>query len=456
VFAFAAAVMIASLILPVVIGYPEAFEDTFLSGLFQTVGLPAVPLLTGLAIVRYQLFDIDRLISRTLLYASLTAIVILGYIAVVGYLGVLFHSEGNLLISIVATGIVAVAFQPLRITLQRGVDRFVYGKKAESYAVLAGLDRRLEESLAADAVLPAILGAIDDALHPISAAIALRSDDEEILAASIGSEATPVVRLPISYQGEPVGSLLLGPRVDGEDYSPSDLALLGDLTRHAGAAVYGIRLTAELRRSREQLVVAREEERRRLRRDLHDQLAPALAGIGLSAASAERLLDSDPAKARAVIAKLQASIRDAVGDVRRVAHDLRPPALDELGLVDALRERAGEFTEPSISIDVPDALPPLPAAVEVAVYRIVQEALMNVQRHANARTCRVCMTSSSVELEVEVLDDGDGIPDDFHGGVGLRSIRERAEELGGTAVISRVEPTGTRVLVHIPIAADAA
>ena len=215
---------------------------------------------------------------------------------------------------------------------------------------------------------------------------------------------------------------------------------------------------ADLRRSREQLVLAREEERRRLRRDLHDELAPTLAALGLGAATVGELIPTDPKGATSANEKLRMAIRATVGDVRRQVYDLRPPALDELGLVEAVRERALRYDAGDkgfrVKVEAPEELPPLPAAVEVAAYRIVQEALTNVSRHAKARSCTVrlaCPTGQT--LEVEVTDDGVGLPDTPEGRVGLSSMRERAVELGGECEISRSSraTNGTRVYARLPL-----
>ncbi len=259
-----------------------------------------------------------------------------------------------------------------------------------------------------------------------------------------------------AYQGETVGQLLLGPRSPGESFSSADRRLLEDLAHHAGVAVHGVRVMADLQRSRERLVLAREEERRRIRGDLHDELAPTLAALGLTAATVGELIPRDPDRATAVNAKLEAALRVTVGEVRRLVYDLRPPALDELGLVEAIRERADQYSSSAASglrvrVEVPESLAPLPAAVEVAAYRIVQEALTNVVRHARARTCLIRLVASGDELQVEVVDDGVGLPESPRPGVGLRSMEERAAELGGSCTVGRASPTGTRVSFRLPL-----
>ena len=429
-------------------------EDILFVGLFS---LLVVPVFTYIAILRYSLFDIDVVINRTLVYGSLSACVVGIYVLAVVALGALFQSRGNLAVSLLATGLVAVLFQPLRSRLQRGVNRLMYGERDDPYAVISRLGKRLEAALAPETVLPTIVGIVREALKLPYAAIALPRDgnDFKVVAAS-GEEppADPLV-LPLSYGGESVGELLLAPRAPGESFSTADRRLLDGLSRHAGVAVHGVRVMADLRRSRERLVLAREEERRRLRRDLHDELAPTLAALGLGAATVGELIPTDPKEAAFANEKLRLAIRATVGDVRRLVYDLRPPALDELGLVEAMRQRASRYDVGDegflATVEAPDELPPLPAAVEVAAYRIVQEALTNVSRHARASACTVRLACADGRaLTIEVTDDGVGLPETPGGGVGLSSMRERAAELGGECEIVRSWPSGTRVFARLP------
>ena len=217
-------------------------------------------------------------------------------------------------------------------------------------------------------------------------------------------------------------------------------------------AAHAVRLTADLQRSRERLVTTREEERRRLRRDLHDGLGPRLAAQTLKIGSARFLYPRDPAAADALLSELEADMESAISDIRRLVYDLRPPALDELGLVAAIHEAATQYTTNGlrVNIDAPESLPPLPAAVEVAAYRITQEALTNVVRHAEARNCKVRLSLGG-GLELEIIDDGVGLPEDRRTGVGLTSMRERTAELGGTCVVEPFAAGGTRVLARLPL-----
>jgi signal transduction histidine kinase len=427
------------------------------------LALLVIPLVIGIAILRYQLWEIRILVNHALVYGALTACVVAVYVLVVGTLSALVQTSANLLISLVATGLVAVIFQPLRARLQRHVNRLVYGVRDDPYAVLAQLNRRLEATLAPETVLPTIVETVAQALRLPYAAIALDQDGICTTAAAVGVPVSDTIRLTLSHGGEPIGLLILAPRAPGAPFSAADQRLLDDLIIQASATVHRVRLMADLQRmaanlqqSREQLVSAREEERRRLRRDLHDGIGPTLAGIAQQLDTARRLAARDPAAAEALLIDLKAQVKTSITDIRRLVYALRPPVLDELGLVSALREHAAPFNEADgmhVMIAAPADLPPLPAAVEVAAYRIAVEALTNATRHANARICtvRIALKSSGV-LRLEIADDGCGLPAHTHAGVGITAMHERAAEVGGTLRIMARAEGGTCVHVRLPLA----
>jgi signal transduction histidine kinase len=423
------------------------------------VSMALIPIAIGVAILKYRLYDIDLIINRTLVYGTLTACVIGIYVLVVGYLGAVFRVERNLLVSLAATGIVAVIFAPLRERLQRGVNRLMYGERDDPYAVISRLGQRLESTLAPNAVLPAVAGMVREALRLPYAAIEVERDGGFEPAAVSGEQVADPLRLPLVYGGETVGRLVLGVRPGEKSFSSPDRRLLDDLARQIGVAVHAWRLTdealklsADLQRSRERLVTAREEERRRLRRDLHDGLGPQLASLTMRAEAARDLVGTRPDHAEALLGDLMDGAQEAVADVRRLVYALRPPALDALGLVGALRSHASR-QEGGLRVEVesPDELPPLPAAVEVAAYRIALEALNNAFRHADARCCAVRLALGDGALELVVSDDGQGIGAERGAGVGLHSMRERAEELGGTFAVGPGPARGTRVEARLPL-----
>ena len=449
-----------------------------------------IPIFIGIALLRAQLFDIDLIIKRTLVYGVLTACVVGIYVLVVGYLGALFRTGSNLVISLLATGLVAVLFQPLRELLQRAVNRLLYGQRDEPYRVISRLGQRLEATVAPDAALSVIVETVAQALKLPYAAISLKSiaatnsdlaskagmqgsvlqQDEEFaiaasyvaktgeasLAGTLPPRPETLLHLPLLYQSEQVGELLLAPRSRGDSFTPADRRLLDDLARQVGIAAHAVQLTADLQQSRERLVTAREEERRRLRRDLHDGLGPTLAALNLQAGAVRTLIPRDPAEATALVTEWRGTLRTVIADIRRLVYDLRPPALDELGLIGAIREQAAQYSTQAgtngvqMVVEAPDRLPPLPAAVEVAVYRIALEALTNVARHAQARACHVRLWLDDA-LRLEVTDNGIGLSEEHRAGVGMLSMRERAEELGGSCSIELALPRGTRVYARLPL-----
>jgi len=431
-----------------------------------TIAALFTPLCFGIALLRYRLWDIDVIINRTLVYGTLTVSIVALYTLVVVGLGALLQARGNLLISLLATGLVAVLFQPLRERLQRVVNRLMYGERDTPYRVISRLGQRLETTLVPNDVLPTIVETVAQALKLPYVAITLKQEGEFVTTASYGSLIESLTHLPLVYQTEQIGELVLAPRARGEPFSSADQILLADLARQAGIAVHAVslttdlqRLTQELQHSRTHLVTTREEERRRLRRDLHDGLGSVLASLNWRAGAIRMVLFRDPVAADALVVEQQNTIQAAIGDIRRLVYDLRPPALDELGLIGAIRERTAKQYTPTerdsvqglyVDVVAPDQLPALPAAVEVAAYRIVQEALANVVRHAHAHRCHICLSCENDLLHVEVIDDGIGLPESYRAGVGLLSLRERAAELGGTCEIAQMPEGGTCVRACLP------
>ncbi|MCV7255384.1 GAF domain-containing sensor histidine kinase [Mycobacterium hackensackense] len=429
-----------------------------------------VALLIGtitVAVLKYRLYDIDVILNRSLVYATLTVLVLGIYVAVVAAAGAVLQAQAGLVPSLIATGVVAAAFSPLRDRLQSGVNRLLYGGRDEPYEVLSRLGQRLESTLAVDEVLPGLVETVAQTFKLPYAAVAVPGpgspgDDAEFGAmktvASYGQEAPVVLRLPLQYQGAPVGVLELAARSGDEGFTPADRRLLTDIARQAGVATHAVALTAALQASRERLVAAREEERRRLRRDLHDGLGPTLTAVALQIDATRNMLRSDPAAADELLKELRAEVKSSIDGIRRLVYDLRPPALDELGLVRALREQAAGFVRAGngrldglhVTVEAPGGLPSLPAAVEVAAYRIGAEAVTNVARHAKASHCELRLTVNGA-LEVQVTDDGIGAGASWRPGVGLASMRERAAELGGTLSVEPSASNGTRVLAKLPL-----
>lgn len=464
----------------VVDSWPRAFAD---------LTLWLLPVAVTIAVLRHRLYEIDRIIGRALVYGALSAAVGAAYAVALSVSAAVAESKSSLTAVIVASVTVATLFAPARDRLQRAVDRLLYGRRREPREVVSGLGRRLEAALPQEQVFTAIVDTVASALRLPYVAIELLHGDEYEPVCARGEPTGEVARFGLVYRGDVLGRLVLSPRAPGEPFAAAELELMRDLARHAGVAVHAVHLTFELQRSRERLVAAREEERLRLRRDLHDGLGPLLAGIALRLdaataalppSSANGALPSGPADAadqriragstdnqrplkadRAGTAfeqlrQARADLGGAVAEVRRLVDGLRPPELDVRGLAEAVRAYARQLRDLeqlAVEVIVPDPLPDLPAAVEVAAYRIAIEAVTNVVRHADATRCTVSITAGPSGLELEIVDNGRGIVPDTRQGFGLRSMQERADELGGRCLITSPPGGGTRISVRLPLPA---
>jgi len=417
------------------------------------VGLPAA---MAYAILRHRLFDLDLALNRTLVYGGLTAAVAGGYAIAVGVLGALFQTRGSFWISVAAIAALVVVFAPLRSRLQTIVDRVMYGDRDRPYEVVAGLGARIGGAESGETVVAVVVETVARALRLPYASVRLEEDGRDTRTVAWGEPVANQVVISLEHQGERLGDIVFGKRSGGKEFTEAERRLLVDLARQAAAAVHSSRLASDLQHSRQRLVSAREEERRRVRRDLHDGLAPALGGLVLQLGGIRALVRPDPDAAETELARLEHDVQATIAEIRRLVYDLRPPALDDLGLVGAVRQvaEALDAGERGVAVRVhtPSVIPPLPAAVEVAAFRVAQEAMTNAVRHSGGAACLVSLHSNGV-LTVDVLDDGVGISAEAKPGVGLASMRERAMELGGTCAVERAEPHGTRVTVRLPLPA---
>ncbi|WP_229812355.1 sensor histidine kinase [Lentzea flava] len=398
------------------------------------VGVLAFPAAAVIAIVRYGLYDISLLIHRSVLYGSLTVVLLLVYMGVMLAGGQLFTGEAEV-IGVVAAGLV---FAPIRSWLQGKLDRWLFGARTDPYAALSTLSEKLERS---QDVLPTVAATVAESLKlPY---VAIRGGS--VLAEHGRSRGWPQLRFPMTYRGSSVGDLVVEPRAPDERLSDRELSLLVDLARSTAPAAQSIKLTADLQLARERLVRAREEERLRLRRDLHNGVGPALVGIRLQLKALRRSVGD-------VLDPVLADVDTTAGEVRRLVDGLRPPILDQ-GLALAVRDEAARFNgELTVRVDA-EEIDGLSAAVEVAAYRIVAEALTNTARHSGASTCTITVRQDG-DLVVEIVDDGRGVAADARPGVGLDSMRERCAELGGSCTVGPAQPHGTRVVARIPLEAQ--
>jgi signal transduction histidine kinase len=408
----------------------------------EVFGMLALAVTSWVAIRRYGLFDGRHVLNRTLVYGLLTTLVITVYLAVATAVRVLASDTVSGAFAVAAAVLVAL---PLRDVLQRAANRLVYGYRDDPYGALVQLGRRLEVAAVPEEVLPSVARTVQTALRlPY---VAVRVGGATVAEAGrLSSSACE--EFPLVFAGETIGELVAQVREHGRVFTASERGLLTGIAGQVAAAGHAVSLTDDLLRSRERLVGAAEEERRRLRRDLHDGLGPALAGVVLGLHRARRHLFTDAAAAAEQMDALTGQTQQAVAEVRRLVYGLRPPALDELGLVGALNEQARSLG--TIVVEGPAHQPMLPAAVEVAAYRIAMEAMTNTIRHARASHGTVRVTIDDA-LRLEISDNGTGLPDGYRAGVGITSMRERAAELSGTCVIEPRTPHGTLVRAVIPL-----
>jgi signal transduction histidine kinase len=413
----------------------------------------ALPTGIAVAVLKYRLYEIDLVVNRALVYGAMTVGVVGSYVAVVGLVGATLSPGGDLVVSLVVTGVVAVCFQPLRARVQRFVNRLMYGERVDPYTAIAGLGRTLASSLQLDAVLSNVVATIGQSLALQYVGIVLASHDaswEGATGAEYGKPSTDLLAFPLVHQGVVVGELRLAAR-PGERLRERDHRLIADLAPQVAAAVHAVGLSQELQLARQRIVQLREEERRRIRRDLHDGLGPALAGLTFTLEAVRNLTESVLERADELLVSATEQVQTMIGDVRRLIYGLRPATLDQLGLAASLRGLASQESSPgtSVTIDAPSSLPQLPAAVEVAAYWIAQEALTNVRRHAHARTCSVRVAVEPTVLRLEVADDGGGLTSGSTG-IGLHTMKERAAEIGGTCEIGSRAGGGTLVAASLP------
>ncbi|GII67214.1 hypothetical protein Skr01_72990 [Sphaerisporangium krabiense] len=412
-----------------------------------TIWTALIPVAIMFSVLRYRLFGIDTVVSRTMLAAGLLAVVSAVYVGA-GALSSLVVSEYHQVAGLVAALFAGTFFQPLRRALQRAIDRVMYGPVGDPVLLAQRLTQEVRRADPADA-LAAVVSVVRDGLAVGGVAVHVPDGmPPRVQSGEVGPDARVI---PLIWHGEPVGSLSIGRPGARRFAAAHDDRVVHTLLPYVADVAHAVRMAADLQRSRERILAAREEERRRLRRDLHDGLGQTLSGLAMTLHIARASLRRSPVEAEVLLTDLGVGMEAVTGDLKQLVYGLRPPALDDLGLAGAIRGLAGP--DPAVTVTAEGDLDDLPAAVEVAAYRIVQEALTNARRHAGGTSIRIGLTRGE-DLRVTIADDGPGIPAGRRAGVGLSSMRERATELGGTCVLTST-PEGTTVEARLPTTAPA-
>jgi signal transduction histidine kinase len=435
------------------------------------VGLPAA---TGVAIFKHRLYDIDVVISRTLVYGSLAVFITAVYVGIAVGIGALVGGGGkpNLGLSILATAIVAVGFQPVRERVQKVANRLVYGKRATPYEVLSQFSERVAESYASDDVLPRMARVLAEGTNADLAEVWLRTGEslhraavfplDDATPAAVHLNGTALVipgadrSVVVRHQGEVLGALTVTKR-RGEQITPIEVKLMDDLAHQAGLVLKNVGLTADLqarlvdlRASRQRLVAAQDDERRKLERNLHDGAQQHLVAIKVKLGLVEMLATRDPEKAKATIVSLKHDADEALETLRDLARGIYPPLLAEKGLSTALEAQARKATLP-VTVEA-NGIGRYPQDTEAALYFCILEALQNIQKYAQASSATVRLRTDGDQLSVEVADDGRGFDvSTTIRGNGLTNMEDRLDALGGTLHIVSSPGGGTTLRVILPV-----
>jgi two-component system, NarL family, sensor kinase len=412
------------------------------------------PAAIGYVIVRDRLYVLDRAARRIVAGAVPVALLAVVYAAAAVVMSAALPGEGAALAAVLAVlaALVGLVLRPVGAWVSMRVDRLLYGDRAEPYQLARQLAARLRDGVGPAQVPDVVCQIVVSALRLPAAALEA-SGGRRLAGVGTVTSGEPV---ELRYHGQLVGRLLAAPRAGQDRLDELDRAALQALADLAAPAVSALSLRKELAASRAQLVAAGEVERRRLRRDVHDGLGPSLAAIRLQVETALAVLPPG-SPSGSLLTDAARELREIGAELRRITDDQLPPALERLGLGGALAELIDRLSNPAlrIELDLPDRLPALAPVVELAAYRIAAEALANAIRHSGGTRATVRLTDAGDGLVLTVTDDGTGIPAGAgRTGLGLRSMAERAADLGGTCQV-RGGRTGTTLTARLPHAAAA-
>jgi signal transduction histidine kinase len=438
-----------------------------LSSVLFTMGLMALPAAASVAILKYRLYDIDVVINKALVFGALAVFFTLVYLGVVVGVGALVGSQGNVALSVAATAIIAVAFQPVRERARRFANRLVYGRRATPYEVLSEFAGRVGGAYSSEDVLPRMARIVAEGTGANRAEVWLRVGSELRRAAvwpssssdgasslHLAGEGLPAIpgadrAHQVRHRGELLGALAVA-KPPSEPLTPAEDRLVEDIASQAGLVLRNVRLIAELRESRQRIVAAQDQERRRIERNIHDGAQQQLVALAVKLRLARQLLSTDGARAEALMATLEGEASAALEDLRDLARGIYPPLLADQGLVAALRAQARR-SPVDVAVEA-DAVRRYPQEAEAAVYFCALEALQNVAKYSEATRATVRLADGAGELRFEVTDDGQGFdPEAAHHGTGLQGMADRLAAVGGELEIRSRPGAGTTVSGRLPI-----
>jgi signal transduction histidine kinase len=437
------------------------------------VSFALIPIAIGVSVLRYRLFDLDLVINKALLVGALAVFITVVYVAIVVGVGTLVGSQASPFLSAVAAAVVALAFQPLRRRAQRIADRLVYGKRATPYEVLSEFSEHVGHTYANDELLPRMARALAEGTGAARADVWVRSGEELRPEAAWPADAAalpgrPVAGAegevtgtsmfePVRHQGELLGALSIEKR-PGESLAATEEKLVADLAAQAGLVLRNAGLTQELlrtieelRTSRQRLVTAQDEERRKLERNLHDGAQQRFVALTVKLGLLGRLVERDPSQAKEIAEQLQGDATEALEELRDLARGIYPPLLADKGLVAALESQARKSAV-EVVIEA-DGIGRYAREAEAAVYFSCLEALQNVAKYASASRATVSLSDGDGRLRFEVADDGVGFdPQASSYGTGLQGIADRLAALDGELQIRSAPGSGTTLSGSLPVA----
>ena len=427
--------------------------------------LTLIPIAIGVAILKYHLYDIDLVLRKTLVFGVLAVFITLVYVAIVVGVGTAVGSSGNPVLSGIAAAIVALAFQPVRRWGQRLANRLVYGKRATPYEILSEFSSRLGEAYDPEDVLPRMARILADGTGSKRADVWLHVDRKLRVAASwpVTNEPTDEIPaeplapgfVPVRHRDELLGALSVQ-KAPGESLTSNESKLVDDLAAQAGLVLRNVALTEQLRMrleelhaSRQRLVGAQDEERRKLERNIHDGAQQQLVALAVKQRMTASLIGKDDERASAMLAQLQIETNAALNDLRDLARGIYPPLLADRGLAAALEAQARKAALP-VTVDA-DGIGRFPQDIEATVYFCTLEALNNVAKYAGATRATVRLANGNGQLRFEVTDDGRGFDTASTGyGTGLQGMGDRLAAIGGELSVRSAPGSGTTIAGMVP------